>query len=168
LRPYQLSAGSNRGWPSPCFRGAPRCSWCDEPTSALDVSVQAAILNLLADCKAARESPMSSISHDLGVVRYLPTARGALSGRVMGTGQRRRSSPDRTTLHRVVLSAVPSLDGRPARGSGSRGDPERRALTVGLRVHTRCPRRLANGLCDSTNLPRRGRARSHASLPHPR
>jgi peptide/nickel transport system ATP-binding protein len=157
LRPGQLSGGlKQRVAIARAFGGGPRLVVCDEPTSALDVSVQAAILNLLADLQAKEQVTYLFISHDLGVVRYLSDRIAVLYlGRLLELGQAEQvfGGPHHPYTE-ALLSAVPSLDGqRPDRIKLAGEIPSAADPPSGCVFHTRCPRRLSTGICETTEPP---------------
>jgi peptide/nickel transport system ATP-binding protein len=157
LRPAQLSGGlKQRVAIARAFGPGPSVVVCDEPTSALDVSVQAAILNLLADLQAAEQTTYVFISHDLGLVRYLSDRIVVLYlGRVMEIGPAEAvfSGPHHPYTE-ALLSAVPSLDGlHPERIKLTGEIPSAANPPQGCVFHTRCPRRLSTGICETTEPP---------------
>jgi len=157
LRPVQLSGGlKQRVAIARAFAGNPRVLVCDEPTSALDVSVQAAILNLLADLQGNKRVTYLFISHDLGVVRYLSDRIAVLYlGRLMEYGDAEAvfAGPHHPYTE-ALLSAVPSLDGTRSERIILKGEiPSPAHPPSGCVFHTRCPRRLASGICESTEPP---------------
>ena len=157
LRPRQLSGGlKQRVAIARAFGGGPRIVVCDEPTSALDVSVQAAILNLLADLQAKEQVTYLFISHDLGLVRYLSDRIAVLYlGHLMELGPAERvfSGPHHPYTE-ALLSAVPSLDGLRTERIRLTGEiPSPANPPSGCVFHTRCPRRLPSGICETSEPP---------------
>ena len=84
----------------------------DEPTTALDVTVQAQILDLLAELKKETGSGMVFITHDLAVVSQVAEHLLVMkSGEVVerGTAEEVFSHP-RAAYTRALLAAVPRID----------------------------------------------------------
>lgn len=122
----------------------------DEPTSALDVSVQAQIVNLLDELRAARSAGYIFIAHDLGVLRHVSDRVAVMYlGRIVeiGEGDELFETP-RHPYTRALLASTPAAhpDQRNKDKfvvSGSPPDPANIPSGCGFRL--RCP--LATEIC---------------------
>ncbi len=156
VKPRQLSGGlKQRVAIARAFAGDPRIVVCDEPTSALDVSVQAAILNLLADLQSKEDVSYIFISHDLAVVRYLSDKIAVLYlGRIMELGPSEDvfSGPHHPYTE-ALLSAVPKLDQTETARIRLDGEiPSATNPPSGCVFHTRCPRKIG-AICEQQEPP---------------
>jgi peptide/nickel transport system ATP-binding protein len=157
-RPAQLSGGlKQRVAIARAFAGDPRVVVCDEPTSALDVSVQAAILNLLAELQSDKGVSYLFISHDLAVVRYLSDRIAVLYlGRLMELGEAETvfSAPQHPYTE-ALLSSVPQADGEARPRIRLEGEiPSHADPPSGCVFHTRCPRFIGD-VCVNEEPPLR-------------
>jgi oligopeptide/dipeptide ABC transporter ATP-binding protein len=139
----------------------PRLIVADEPVSALDVSVQAQVMNLLAELQAEFHLTYVFIAHDLGVVRHISDRVG-----VMYLGKLAEVSGD-DDLHEkpihpyteALLSAVPIPD---PEASAAR----KRIILHGdlPSFHTRCP--YATDLCRQVVPPLVDHGNGHLAACH--
>ncbi len=119
---------------------------CDEPVSALDVSIQAQVVNLLADLQAQLGLTLLFISHDLRVVRQISNVVAVMYlGRIVeiGSADDLFARPEHPYTQALV-SASPAPGRRSAGRIVLAGDPPNPAARPsGCAFHPRCPRAIA-------------------------
>ncbi len=147
--PHEFSGGQRQRISiARALAGEPDLLICDEPTSALDVSVQAQILNLMADLQERLGLTYVFISHNLAVVSLVADRVGVMYlGRLVELASSRDLfAKPRHPYTRMLLDAVPDLQMSGKARTPVGGEvPNPLAPPSGCPFHPRCPH--ANERC---------------------
>jgi peptide/nickel transport system ATP-binding protein len=153
--PHKLSGGMRqRAMIAMALSCAPDLLIADEPTTALDVTIQAQILDLLAELRGESGMAILLITHDLGVVAEM-----ADEVLVMYAGRVVERAPAlalfSTPQHPYtigLMGSVPRLDLDQDRLAAIEGQvPNPMALPAGCRFRARCP--FAINACAAVDPP---------------
>jgi oligopeptide/dipeptide ABC transporter ATP-binding protein len=124
--PYQFSGGQRqRIVVSIALAGDPAVLLADEPTSALDVSTQAALLDLIKEVCAERQTAVIFVSHNYAVVSQLCSRVLVLyAGQAMELGPSRALlTQSRHPYTAALIASLPSIEHRVPRLPAIPGQP---------------------------------------------
>ncbi|NDJ54751.1 MAG: ABC transporter ATP-binding protein [Chloroflexi bacterium] len=168
--PDELSGGEKqRVAIARAFASNPELIIADEAVSALDVSVQAVVLNLLAELQEENDTAYIFISHDLAVVAYLADYIAVMYlGQLFEVGYAQDLfKPPLHPYTEALVSSIPVAD--PTRQTEririSDNIPSARNLPTGCRFHTRCPHKIG-AICEDEIPPWREDDEGHAIRCH--
>jgi oligopeptide/dipeptide ABC transporter ATP-binding protein len=151
--PHELSGGmKQRVLIAQALACNPDLLIADEPTTALDVTIQARILELLAELQQRLETSVLYISHDLSLVKEICDRVAVMyAGRIVETGT--TEEVFRNPLHpytRGLMAAVPSATHKRGELAAIHGNvPELVEPPPSCRFNTRCP--YAVEICRTTD-----------------
>ncbi|GAD57311.1 ABC transporter ATP-binding protein [Limimaricola cinnabarinus] len=165
--PHQLSGGMRqRVMIAMALANDPELLIADEPTTALDVTVQAQILDLIAELQAETGMGTIMITHDLGVVAEIATDVAVMyAGQVVEYGPAEAIFNDPQHPYTIgLMASVPTLTGPRRRLSTVPGSvPSIGQMPEGCRFSSRCP--FAAPVC-GTRPPLRDITPGHRAACH--
>jgi oligopeptide transport system ATP-binding protein len=146
---------------------------CDEPVSALDVSIQAQIVNLLADLQGELGLTYVFIAHDLSVVRYVSDRIAVMYlGKIVEIAPAdelfaQRRHPYTAALLSALPVADPDIADTRTRILLSGDVPSPIDPPSGCRFHPRCPKARAEcAVTEPVLQPRAGATSAHLTACH--
>jgi peptide/nickel transport system ATP-binding protein len=154
--PHQLSGGMRqRVMIAIALACRPDLLIADEPTTALDVTVQAEIIDLMAELCAAKGTAILMISHDLGLVANMCRRVAVMyAGRIVESqGAEAIFATPRHPYTKGLVDSLPRLGERSKRGRQRLREisgvvPSIAAYPPGCRFNPRCP--SVTDICRST------------------
>ncbi len=166
--PFQFSGGmKQRVMIAIALAGEPDLLIADEPTTALDVTVQAQILDLLAQLQRERGMGMLLITHDLGVVAKMAHRIGVMyAGELVEVASREEFfSRPQHPYTQALFAALPEVSRRGMVLTTIPGQvPSLAAMPAGCRFAERCSHVMP--VCREISPDWRGVAASHTLRCH--
>ena len=142
--PHQFSGGmQQRATIALALACDPSVLLCDEPTTALDVTIQAQILDLLADLQRERDLSIVFITHDMGVIAQVADSVAVMyAGEVVErAGVSELFNHPQHPYTRGLLGSIPGLTGEVDRLPTIEGSvPTPTEAAMYCRYAPRCPK----------------------------